>query len=191
MENEKNHESIPDSPNIIKAQNDNIDSKNNLNTQTQLKDNTQDNAEIIKINNNINNNKGNNNVYNNNIIRIEMNNKNNEEKNNNDSNISILKQTTKNNISNPITNQNINGNNIINNQSPNQVAIVYQQNNNVKSDVTCREKYPSFYCNVKLIFCYNCFDDSEENQQKMENAPVYNIFFLVALLYYLIYNITY
>ena len=51
MENEKKLDNIPDSLNIIKAQNDNIDSKNNLNTQIQLKDNTQDNAEIIQINN--------------------------------------------------------------------------------------------------------------------------------------------
>ena len=200
MESEKNHENIPDNLNILKSQNDYIDSKNNMNTQIQLKDNTQDNAEIIQINNNnnvINNNNNNtndnidnNNGDNNNIIRIEMNDKKKEEKSDNDSNISILKQTTNKNLSNPITNQNINENNIINNQSPSQVDIVYQQNNNIKEDVNCKEKYPFCYCNIKFIFCYNCFDNSEENRQKKENAPVYNVFCLVALFYYLIYIIT-
>ena len=162
MESEKNHENIPDNLNILKSQNDYIDSKNNMNTQIQLKDNTQDNAEIIQINNNnnvINNNNNNtndnidnNNGDNNNIIRIEMNDKKKEEKSDNDSNISILKQTTNKNLSNPITNQNINENNIINNQSPNQVDIVYQQNNNIQADVNCREKYPFCYWNIKLIF---------------------------------------
>ena len=188
MEKEKKFENIPDTLNIIKSQNDNIDSKNNLNTQIQLRENTQDNAEIIQINNNnnLNNNIDNNNGYNNNIIRIEMNNKNNEEKNNNDSNISILKQTTNKNLSNVIANQNINENNIINNQSANQVVIVNQHNNNIKEDVNCQEKYPFCYCNIKFIFCYNCCDDSEENRQKKENAPVYNTFCLAALFYYLI-----
>ncbi len=105
MESEKNHENIPDNLNILKTQNDYIDSKNNMNTQIQLKDNTQDNAEIIQINNN------------NNVINNNNNNKKNEEKSDNDSNISILKQTTNKNLSNPTTNQNINENNIINNQS--------------------------------------------------------------------------
>jgi len=179
MENEKKFENIPDNLNIIKSQNDNIDSKSNLNTQTQLKDHTQNNPEIIQINNinnnNINNNIDNNNGNNNNIIRIELNNKNNEEKNNNDPNISILKQTTNKNLSNPIINQNINENNIVNNQSPNQVVIVNQQNNGAEEEVKCRENYPFCYCNIKFILCYNCFDNREENQQKKENAPVYNI----------------
>ena len=178
MESEKNHENIPDNLNILKSQNDYIDSKNNMNTQIQLKDNTQDNAEIIQINNN------------NNVINNNNNNKKNEVKSDNDSNISILKKTTNKNLSNPITNQNINENNIIYNQSPSQVDIVYQQNNNIKEDVNCREKYPFCYWNIKFIFCYNCFDNSEENRQKKENAPVYNVFCLVALFYYLIYIIT-
>jgi len=193
MENEKKFENIPDNLNIIKSQNDNIDSKNNLNTQTQLKDHTQDNAEIIQINNinnnNINNNIDINNGNNKNIIRIELNNKNIEEKNNNDPNISILKQTTNKNLSNPIINQNINGNNI-DNQSPNQVVIVNQQNNGAEEEVNCRENYPFCYCNIKFILCYNCFDNSEENLQKKENAPVYNIFCLAALFYYILYIIS-
>ena len=200
MEKEKSHENNADNNhNIINTNNDIIDSKNNLNTQIQLNDNIQDNADIIQINNNnaimnknktINNNINCNISDNNNIIKIELNNKNNEEKKNNDSNISILKQITNKNLSRPITNQDINGNNIMNNQSPNQVAIVYQQSNDINKDVSCREKYPSCFWNIKLIFCYNCCDDSEENQQKTENASTCNTFCLIALLYYLIFIIS-
>jgi len=201
MEKE-NHENIPSGPDIIKAQNDNIDSKNNLNTQNQLKDNTQDNAEIVQINdnnNNANNNIDNilnnnidinNNVNNNNIIKVEMNNKNNEEKNNYESNTSILKQTTNKNLPNPIINQDINGNNFINNQSPNQVAIECQQNNNLKEDISCKEKYYFCFCNIKVIFCYNCFDTSEENQQKRDSAPIYKICCLGCFCYYLFFIIS-
>ena len=196
MESEKNYENIPDNLNIVKPQNDYIDRNNNKNSEIiKLKDNAQDNAEIIQIknNNNVNNNNiniDNNNGDNNNIIFFEMNNKNNEEKSFNDFNRENLKQTTIKNLTNPITYQNINENNIINNQSPNQVDGVYQQNNDIKEDLSCKEKYPNCYCNIKLIFCYNCFDDSEENRKKKENAPVYNTFFLIVLLYYLFFIIT-
>ena len=190
MEKEENHENIPGEPDIIKAKNDNIDSKNNLNIENQLKDNTQDNAEIVQINNNNNatnnNNILNNNIdINNNIIGVEMNNKNNEEKNNYESNTSILKQATNTNLQNPIINQDINGNTIINDQSPNQVAIAYQQNNNLKEDISCQEKYPFCFCNIKFIFCYNCFDTSEENQKKRDSAPIYNVCCLGCFFYYL------
>ena len=187
MENVQNNENIPPNLNIANPQNFYIYGYNNG-----YVDNNgygyNNNAEIIQNNNNdnvnnnniyINNNNGNNN------INFAMNNINYEGINFNDYSREYMKQTR-------IQNLQIqpNENNNIYSQSPNQTNEVYQQNNDIKKDLDCKEKYPYCFCHIKLLCCYNCLDNSEENRKKKENAKVCHTFFLVALLYYLFFFIS-
>ena len=158
MENAKNNQNIPPNLNIAYPQNYYIYGYNNgyVNNNGYGYNN---NAEIIQNNNNdnvnnnniyINNNNGNNN------INFAMNNINYEGINFNDYSREYMKQKT-------IRNLQIqpNENNNIYSQSPNQTNEVYQQNNDIKKDLDCKEKYPYCFCHIKLLCCYNCLDNSE------------------------------
>ena len=187
MENAKNNQNIPPNLNIAYPQNYYIYGYNNGYAYNNAYG-YNNNAQIIQNNNN--NNVNNNNIYinnnnGNNNINFAMNNINNEGINLNDYNREIMKQTTTQNLQiQP------NENNNIYSQSPIQTNEVYQQNNDIKKDLGCKEKCPYCFCHIKLLCCYNFLDCSEENKKKRENAQVCHTFFLIAFLYYLFFIIS-
>ena len=82
-------------------------------------------------------------------------------------------------------NTNLNYNIGNNNPIPVSIPDIQQQNNNNIKELTCKEKYPCCFCDVKIICCYNYCDDSEENKQRKENAPTYKLFCVIIFLYFL------
>ena len=147
----------------------------NINNSKDNKENIKsiDNNNIDKINNNLNNITDN--VKENNIVPVIINN-NNDLNNNNSSNRYSI-----NNVNNAIgyTPQN-NNYPQINNFNPQQI----------NQELSCEEKYPNCFWKTKVLFFYNCCDNSEENKIKQENASIYDCFFLLTIFYYILFIIS-
>ena len=158
---------------ILKIENNNNinvnhnDYNDNINNQTQKEDNYISKVKNIHINSNENLNNSNN---------KNINNSENSELNLNKGLNNIL--AIKNNKSNE--NANINTNNTNSNQDKSKV----------EKKLSCKEKYPKCYFNIKLLYFYNCYDDSEENKKRKENAPIRELFIVSVLLYYLFFCIS-
>ena len=147
----------------------------NINNSKDNKENIKsiDNNNIDKINNNLNNITDN--VKENNIVPVIINN-NNDLNNNNSSNRYSI-----NNVNNAIGYSPQNNNYPqINNFNPQQI----------NQELSCEEKYPSCFWKTKVLFFYNCCDNSEENKIKQENASIYDCLFLLTIFYYILFIIS-
>ena len=66
---------------------------------------------------------------------------------------------------------------IVNNQEKN--------DNKDKKNLSCKEKYPSCFCKIRCVFCYNCF--SQKEREKYNNTPKKECFCIIVVCYYLFF----